>query len=243
MNRLIFRMLSSVLTLSLLAGCAGTRFISAPDPPLTPENALMTAEKVLLGIEHGVAEPVVARWRSSPVMFVEGAGAEDQAMLDELAGELNALIKPAGIQIRRAGKPSQANFFVYFAPRSGFYRIAEQYGFDYLNNYPGFFTVWWDRAHVIYKAVVMIDSGLSRERRRHYIYEEVTQALGLSNDQPYFRSSVFFEKKGDGGIATTLSDLDRRLIFFLYRWLKPGDGKTELRRAFEAHWQETSGMV
>jgi hypothetical protein len=129
-----------------------------------------------------------------------------------------------------------ADIEMIFAPRKEFPAIAAREQFHYVSGHPGFFSIWWNARHEIYRAVILIDAALGPERKAHFVREELVQSLGLANDSPQFRSSIFFEKGSDGGKARAFSALDRRLILFFYRHVRPGAGREEVRRAFTQHW-------
>jgi hypothetical protein len=71
---------------------------------------------------------------------------------------------------------------------------------------------------------------------RHTALEEITQSLGLANDSPAFRDSIFYELRDDYGSAEQLSPLDKRLIHFFYNHVRPGDRGDQFHAAWERHW-------
>ncbi|MBK9001030.1 MAG: hypothetical protein IPM35_35355 [Myxococcales bacterium] len=67
----------------------------------------------------------------------------------------------------------------------------------------------------------------------------MTQSLGLSKDSATFPDSIFFASGKEGGKASELSALAKKLLHFHYSRVSPGFGRTELEAAFDAHWAST----
>lgn len=195
-------------------------------------------ETVLVGTEYGPFEPVVSRWTRSPELSLFDASDDQEQAVLEMVYELNEILKPAGTQLK-IGKPLDENavFKIYFANRKQFPEIAARHHFEYVPGNAGFFYFWWNPGHEIHRAVVMIDKKQKGKQLRHYVHEEITQALGPANDSPIFSDSIFFEKGRNTGKATRFNELDRKLIFFLYKHVRPGYGREKIRETFEKHWE------
>ncbi len=166
----------------------------------------------------------------------------DQAVRKDLlllVPTLHELLSPAGGSIRMvADLDASAELKVYFAKASELDGIASTNGFRYVSGNDGFFYTFWNDRYEIQRAFVLLATDkLSAQELKHFTYEEVTQALGLSNDSALFSESVFFAKGSDGGTAQDLSALDRKLVRFFYAHVGAGDDRTKLLAAFDAHWR------
>lgn len=195
------------------------------------------AETVILGTEYGHAEPVASRWMRPPSISLFYADAEKEQTVRRLADDLNQILSPAKFKIK-IDKPHNANasFKVYFVPRSQFESLAKEQGFSYVPGNAGFFHIRWNPGHEINQAVVLIDEKLQGKKLTHYVYEEITQALGLANDSPAFKDSIFYQKGSDSGKAKEFSETDKKLILFFFRHIKPGYDRGKIRAAFDKYW-------
>jgi len=213
---------------ALLTGGAGTK---------EREKEYKFVESVILGTEYGASESVVHRWRKRPEVSLFFASEEEDAIVREWAETLNELLKPAkfGVKIAAPNK-NNSNFKVYFVSRNDFPAIAAEHRFEYIPGNAGFFNVWWNLGNEINRAVVLIDKHLKGWKKRHYSYEEMTQALGLANDSPYYSQSIFYERGRNTGMAQDFSALDRTLILFFYQHTKPGFSAEQVRENFEHYW-------
>jgi hypothetical protein len=132
-----------------------------------------------------------------------------------------------------------ADIRIYFAPLSDFPALAKNHGFRYVKGNLGYFWTFWNARHEIEQAYVLLASDkLSGRQLRHFALEELTQALGLSNDSPVFHGSIFYAGPDGGGYAKKLSDLDKRLLVFFYSHVKPGATREDLLTAIREHWPE-----
>lgn len=203
------------------------------------EKEMAFAQTVLLGTEYGGDGRIISRWKRSPTLSVFGGSADDAELIEEIVGEINQAMAPSKVQINivRPGD-TRASFKIYLVPKTEFYEIARQYNFQYVENNDGYFHIKWNGWHQISQAIVLIRDSLKGRERRHFMFEEITQAMGLASDSNLYRNSIFYAKPGNGGRAKGLSDLDKRLIHFLYNYLEPGDTQDDLLQAFHAHWAQ-----
>lgn len=196
-------------------------------------------ETVSLGSEFGGDGEIATRW-TRPVRFsvMEGDRAVRKDMLD-LIPTLNEVLAPAGAPISVvADRTGDAEITVYFAPMARFDAIARGQGFSYVKGNYGFFHVFWNvRRELTRSVILMATDKLSGASLRHFSYEELTQSLGLTNDSPVFADSIFYANGADGGAASKLSTLDRKLLSFFYTRVQPGDDRRRLDTAFDAYWQ------
>jgi hypothetical protein len=196
-------------------------------------------ETVTLGPEFGGDGKITARW-AKPIglSVMKGDQAARKDMLD-LIPALNEALTPAGapISLLEDGDPS-AELKVYFTELSEFDAIGQQHGFPYVQGNWGYFYMFWNENREIQQGYVLLATDqLSGPSLRHFTFEEVTQVLGLSNDSELFPDSIFYSNGSDGGAATELSPLDRKLLSFFYKHVPPGSDKVKLGQAFDAHWK------
>lgn len=231
-----------------LLGCAVFVILFAASPSAgwaaakaSPEKELDFVQGVVLGPEFGGDGLIVSRWKSSPTLSIFGGSAEDHQQIENIVGQLNMLTKSSGVQIKIVKpKTENASFKVFLVPKDDFYGIAAKYRFTYTEHNDGFFNIHWNGWHQIDRAIVMIRDETSGKKRRHFMFEEITQAMGLANDSPLYKDSVFFAKGRNGGSAQDYSPLDRKLIRFTYQYLSPGDKTEDVVEAFNRYWASMS---
>jgi hypothetical protein len=212
-------------------------------PPAPPEQedrrkVRQWVETVALGPEFGGSGKIVARW-TRPIRLSVMKGDQDvrKDMLD-LIPALNETLRPAGAPLTVVGdRDPTAEMKVYFAPLAEFDAISKANGFSYVKGNWGYFYTFWNNQRQIERAYVLIATELKGPKLRHFTFEEVTQALGLSNDSELFPDSIFYSNGKEGGAATELSPLDRKLLSFFYTRVQPGFDRGRLGAAFDAHWR------
>lgn len=191
------------------------------------------AEQVALGTEFGGGAKVVARWTSSPSLSVMQGDAADRAHLDELVPLLNQELGSVKIEVLPDADPS-ANIRVHFVPLAEFDGIGQANGFPVVPGNWGYFYLFWDAQHALTKSFVLLaNDQLTGDQLRHFTFEELTQSLGLASDSAIFPDSIFYASGSDGGDATELSALDRRLLRFLYAHTQPGDDQAKFDVSFD----------
>jgi len=201
------------------------------------DKELEFVKTVMLGPEYGGGGQYVALWKRSPTLSVFSDDPEDHEIVQGIVDEINALIEDSKTKIK-VTKPAKQNaaFKVFFAPQKQFTELAREYHFEYVAGNKGYFYIWWDGTHALSRAIVLISENLRDHSRRHFVREEITQAMGLSNDSPLFKNSIFYGTKHSGGKARGYSELDKRLIHFAYAELNPGDGPEQVQDAFKRAW-------
>ena len=180
------------------------------------------------------------RWVRTPTLSVFGADQTQETVVREAVEHLNQSLSATPIRQIMLLYPGndRADILVYFAPTKKFPSIAGRHRFPYTKGNLGYFWTWWNGRNEIYRGVVMISSDVIDKRRmRHYVLEEITQVLGLSNDSPRFHESIFYSYHSDGGTAQWLCDQDKRLVHFFYNYIAPGDQKPEVQAAFKHYWR------
>jgi hypothetical protein len=218
---------------------------ASPSPAPPAEDRAQVKRWVMdvaLGTEFpasgGPAE-VVRRWTQPIRLSVMRGGRASRKDLDDVVSVLDGLLRPRGLSMEIVGDGDRtAKLQVFYAPSAELGGIASANGFSYLAGNDGFFYTFWNAAFELDRVYVLLATDkLSGTTMRHFTFEEVTQALGLARDSAIFSDSIFFASGDDGGKAQDLSELDRRLVTFLYAHTRPGDDRAALSTAFDRHWR------
>jgi Protein of unknown function (DUF2927) len=198
-------------------------------------------EEVLLGAEYGGDGRLCARWTRQPTLSTYFASPEQSELVADLVGELNDVLSQTSIK-GIALLPAQddtADIRVYFVPLSRFRSLSAELGFPYSDRDHGYFWGFWDRSHGLRQVHVLLATDILKGRHlRHFALEEITQSLGPMSDSAIYPDSAFYANGPDGGDAQHLSALDRKALYLLYAWLRPGDGRDELLAAVRDHWPD-----
>jgi len=232
-------LLVAAVACAVAGGCAGpattiipaSTAVSSEEPhPRTPPpvagtpyaaDELAYFSEIALGAEFGDSSSTVRKWTRDVRIAVHGNPTDaDLATLEDVLGDLNALIDPIELSVVRSGQ----NVDLYFAPESDFSRIAP----EYIPVNMGFFWTWWDSPGDIDQARVLISTTrVTQAERSHLIREELTQMLGLMNDSYAYPDSIFYQ---DWTETAAYSSLDEAVIVMLYSpGIEPGmDGDDAL---------------
>lgn len=174
---------AAALYLAFAAAFAGPA--AAQNRPAPPSAELLARqfERIAFSSEYGGAHRAgrLIRWREPIVVAILGddTGAFRAEVEGQLA-ELRALTRHP-IDFQRGEAP--ASLVIEFSTSRGATTFE-----------PGApcRTVMWDRDFAIYRARIYITPAPD-ELRRHCIAEEITQALGLADDSPLIRDSIFHD--------------------------------------------------
>ena len=225
----------TILLLALLVmGCG--KNLQAAQPK---EKVRQWAEQILLNAEYGDKNNVCRRWVRTPRLSVFGASSVENKVVTEVVTHLNETLANTSIKKLMVVKPhdTSADLCIYFAPVKEFPALAKKHGFRYEPGNVGYFWTFWNTRYEIYKAFVLIaPDNLPGKYLRHFVLEEITQSLGLSNDSPLFPDSIFYANKKNGGKAQELSSLDKKLLVLFYQHVKPGTKTEALRATLKKHW-------
>jgi hypothetical protein len=111
--------------------------------------------------------------------------------------------------------PSNVNINIFFTTANR-YALINPSAAGWVATSTAFVTIWPDSSYNIYRASVWIKRGYQTQpRRNHLIREEITQALGLLNDSDTLGLDSIFAQSW-GGVATTYSAIDEKIISTLY---------------------------
>ncbi|MCB0404381.1 MAG: DUF2927 domain-containing protein [Bdellovibrionales bacterium] len=225
----------------LASGCGGgssvpVSGIQSVSPALQSDFALLSG--VVLGAEYGGGNTVV-RWTHSPTLSFFNATSLQKQYANAALAQVNYAIRYSGIQVQVvADNQMSADIKVAFGPASQMSQMGDYFGIDYVEGNSGFFWTHNDAVGRILDGVVLIQSDIGSDLvLRHTLLEELTQVMGPMRDQALYEDSVYYEKNGVSGVVTQLSQIDARIVAFLYMYLEPGDTLEDVLQKFVAIWK------
>jgi hypothetical protein len=89
-------------------------------------------------------------------------------------------------------------------------------------------------------AGIFIADNLPEIARRYTLRHELMHAMGIPKHTTYSFDSVLRRNWQLNSAPGTLLKFDRKIIDFVYRYLKPGHTKSDLRRVFGRRWQPST---
>lgn len=220
--------------LILAAGLAVHWFGLPPD--IRREREFQFVYDTLLTREGGDLTSVVARW-VSPVTFAFRSDNNDalSSQVVEILRELDRVVGPNFVSFTSS---PDAAVWVYVESRLVVKTMMERRSWAPSTSGPGaaFFNVRMNEDWEIIDGFVMVDAEQSPWAVSTGLIQELTQVLGPMGDSPVFPESVMYETAAGGSYTTSLAPIDRKLLRFLYRYLKPGDDEAAVRAAFDKYW-------
>ena len=130
--------------------------------------------------------------------------------LEDIVSELNGLIST--IEINIVSNESDANFIVLFGSAQDFNNYDEE-SIGYTDHNQGLFIAYGGTN--LTRATMYVDIKRTKrdDAQKHLLREELTQALGLSNDSYDYPESIFYQ----GWTETTeYTELDKDVIRMMY---------------------------
>ena len=165
-------------------------------------------DEVAMGTEDGRRYDHVTRYTTDVKIYMEGH--QPQYIVDELnsiVSELNGIINTVDVQVTNS--KSDANMVISIGSLD---KIK--------NEYPVFKNTIYQNANagfsigMNYSNVFLNTNNIrSVQHAKHVLREELTQAMGLTNDSYKYPESVFYEGVSE---VTEYAPIDRELIDILY---------------------------
>ncbi len=189
------------------------------------------ATQVLLKPEYGNAKSAVRRWKSPPRISIFGGDEKHKKIVESSIKKINSVLGQTRFgKIKLVDDDDQeAELRVYLTSVRNFLAIAKKHEFKIPQYNEGYFALKWDSKNELLEGQVLIAiDRLRGQQLEHIVLEEITQALGPTNDSDMFRSSIFFSGRS---FPTDLSERDKILLKMLYTNLKPNDKKSQVERA------------
>lgn len=223
------RILISTIFITILCSCSNpsesTSFDSAYDrfemfSDQTPQIAIHMKKHFIgyfidisFGSEFGDQTRVSKKWNDSMKIFIEGIADETMiSELDNIISELNSYFTD-GFEMILVDTKDESNFEIFFGTAKSY---ADKHPFltELIKANKGLFTFFYDEEFNIHKGHMYVDTERSLiDEQKHILREELTQALGLGNDIPYYPNSIFYK---DESKIDTYSELDVYVIKLLY---------------------------
>ena len=171
---------------------------------------------------------VISKWGDGEVGYYVAGNptASDLAEVESIISKLDSLIPMLRFRALELSEAElDVSMFIAFAGEGD--DMLERVGASDWMIFAGLGMVGGDN-FVISKTVIFINSDHPGELRRQAIVEEITQALGLTNDSWWYPDSTFYQ---GGSASYGLADIDEALIRLLYDpRIKPGMTIEELER-------------
>ena len=165
-------------------------------------------DEVAMGTEDGRRYDHITRYTTDVKIYMEGH--QPQYIVDELnsiVSELNSIINTIDVQVTNS--KSDANMIISIGSLD---KIK--------NEYPVFKNTIYENANAgfgigtNYSNVFLNTNNIrSVQHAKHVLREELTQAMGLTNDSYKYPESVFYEGVSE---VTEYAPIDRELIDILY---------------------------
>ena len=169
-------------------------------------------KKIAYGNEFDANDNSLSKWNQDINIYV--VGEKRQHLMDELesiVSELNGLINTIDINI--VSNESDANFIVLFGSAQD-YNDYDSESIGYTDHNRGLFIVYGGENLTRGTMYVDIEEITRDDAQKHILREELTQALGLSNDSYDYPESIFYQ----GWTETTeYTELDKELIQMMYK--------------------------
>lgn len=204
-------------------------------------NTLLFVDDVMNKLEYrDSGGSRVTKWANAPKVSVFGNHQRHRSIVEATLNEINKAL-PNNFQIKRlSDEASSATMKIYFVNLADFNNVAKQHNFKVVAGNRGYFYIRWNGDFEIQEATILIaEDKLSGNSLKHYLLEETVQSLGLGGDSKRFPNSIFYEdnQKSNFGTATRLTQLDRKLVRFLYTDVPAGSTPIEVGQIFEKRWK------
>jgi hypothetical protein len=162
--------------------------------------------KIALSLEYGNQDNIIHKWDNSEIkVSIVGSPTEEHiSELNKVISELNDLI--GSIKFKIVNK--NGDLKIHFINHNDFYAYISDK--NIAESSAGYVYIWWNKNNKIYRGniFIAIDIG-DTESQSHAIREELTQSLGLLNDDYKYKNSMFYQ----GWVNTQeYSDIDKSLI-------------------------------
>ena len=178
--------------------------VPAEDPVEVPTNSAVLERYIAVATSceyGGCPEAVVLPPANVSVEITTSATGEQTAAVDSAIAQWNSTCSTTNLSRNSA---SGVSMKIAFAPYDS---LSEHLEFYEAGNY-GFFNYWWGWGFRLTDFRVAIATELAGDELRHFVLEEMTQALGLMNDVSDSKS-IF---DAGSGITTNYSSLDAAVI-------------------------------
>lgn len=202
--------------------------LSEPVNTYAPED-IGYFSSIALGSEFGHLEERIIKWNTDIKIQVHGSPTtSDLEELGNVVDELDELLShpnndDINIEVVSGHDANDANVDIHFVPRNEF----RQYQPNANPSARGLVVTSASNYQIENAQILITTTHVSQEERSHVIREELTQSLGLLQDNYWYPDSIFYK-----GLSNTnqFSDIDRTLVKMLYRRdILPGMDDAQIR--------------
>lgn len=210
-NILLFLLLLSTSTLA--TGCLNDPRVIEIAPTEYDLELISYFNEIALGFEFGDASKITRKWITPMKIFVGGNPSEELSNeLDTIVQEINSLATD-GFYIELTTDENTSNYFIFFGTGDAYAALYPSQK-NFVGNNWGLFSISYNSRQEIYNGHMYVDiDRASPQAQKHLLREELTQSLGLGNDSPRYRPSIF---QSDWTLFDEYMDIDRDVIRLLY---------------------------
>jgi hypothetical protein len=115
--------------------------------------------------------------------------------------------------------------------------LASSMGASFDEENDGIFWTWWDDSYALTKTRIFIaQDHLYDGELRPLLLEEVGQSLGPQNETSDYSESITYQSTESSHLS--LSEIDQKLLRFLYAHVNSGEDDTAFESAFVQFWNQ-----
>ena len=215
------------------------------------------ATSIVLKTEYGESKQTIRRWSRAPTVGIVGGNKSQRKVVENSIKMINevlartriksmSILKQEATDAKDSDQADKANgekdsirnalsadMVVFLGPFEQLVKVAEAKGFQMAEGNHAFFALKWDAEYRITEATVLVSTDhFHGKRLEHVVLEEITQALGPTNDSDKIKDSIFYS--GSEG-PEILNWRDQAVLEVLYSRLKPGSRPSIAKRAYRNH--------
>lgn len=153
---------------------------------------------------------IMKRWPSRPIYIYYDKSTckkSDRRNIKELFQELSRI--PNVPHYQRVDNPNMAHIVLYLGAED---ELRQQFP-DFNENSNGQYDFYFDDNYVITNARVLVATDEAKKMRRHIVFEELYQVLGITDDSYEFRDSI---SQQASSLVQNLAPIDYLVLELLY---------------------------
>jgi hypothetical protein len=203
--------------------------------------AAQEEDKVLKWVQEIILRPAIGGERTAtrrftrvPRLSIIGGTTEQKKAVADAVKQVNEVMEKTPLKKIVLGKDSDlsADFLILIQPHAMMPELAKKLNIlGYDPDQTSLSAATLNKQSEIQKAYLMLAGDkIKAEEIDQVAIWGVASGLGFMNTSKLMPDSVF------GGGGTKLSDMDRKLILFVYNYIPPGSDVGDVVRAFKAKW-------
>ena len=202
------------------------------------ERVLRWVQEVVLRPASGGERTMTRRWARTPRLSILGGNAAQEKAVTEAVKRLNETLKKTFIKriVVSPANDSGADIQVIYAPLAKLPAVAKQLRIpSYEEGERSYQWSFWTKKGELTRSYVLLAADkLEGEELRHHALWGAVWALGLQNRSSAYPDSIFAQSDE----VQRLSDLDRKLLVFVYNHVPPGSEDTAVAAAYRKYWSK-----